>query len=117
VRLPGPAQGVRIYLKTGWTDMRKSINGLSALVDSELGHDPLSGSLFCFCNRKRDMLKLLFWERNGFCIWHKRLSKDRFPWPRTEIEALEVTSEELTSRLDGVNLFTAFQSIKYSRIA
>ena len=68
----------QIYLATGSTDMRKSINGLSILVAEQLEYDPLSGQLFCFCNRKRSIIKILYWEHNGFCLWHKRLEKDRF---------------------------------------
>ena len=60
---------VQVYLATGSTDMRKSINGLSILVAEQLDEDPLSGRLFCFCNRKRSIIKILYWDRNGFCIY------------------------------------------------
>ena len=73
--------GTRIYLAVGSTDMRKAINGLSILVEDELALDPLSGHLFAFCNRKRNMVKILYWDRNGFCLWHKRLEKHHFTWP------------------------------------
>ena len=71
------AGGVRVYLATGVTDMRKSINTLSILVAEQMDLDPLSGHLFAFCNRKRDTLKILYWDRNGFCLWHKRLEQHR----------------------------------------
>ena len=77
--------GTRIYLAVGSTDMRKAINGLSILVQDELALDPLSGHLFAFCNRKRNMVKILYWDRNGFCLWHKRLEKHHFTWPRVGI--------------------------------
>ena len=75
-----PSHHVLVYIATGVTDMRKSINGLSILVAEQLELDPLSGHLFGFCNRKQDIIKILYWERNGFFLWHKSLEKDRFHW-------------------------------------
>ena len=72
--------GLRIFLAPGYTDMRKSINGLSVLVD-EYDLDPFSGNLFAFCNRRRDKLKILYWDYNGFCLWYKRLEQHCFRWP------------------------------------
>jgi len=77
-----PDTHLKVHLALGATDMRKSINGLSLLVESHLEMDPFSGHLFVFCNRRRHMLKILYWDKNGFCLWHKRLEKDRFKWPR-----------------------------------
>jgi len=68
---------LKVFLAPGFTDMRKSINGLSILVDY-LELDPFSGNIFVFCNRRQTMLKILYWERNGFCLWHKRLERHRF---------------------------------------
>ena len=99
-----PANPVRVYIATGVTDMRKSINGLSILVADQLELDPLSGHLFGFCNRKRDIVKILYWDRNGFCLWHKRLEKDRFQWPKTEEEVLDIHGHELAWLLDGLSL-------------
>ena len=69
-----PAHPMRVYIATGTTDMRKSINGLSILVADQLELDPLSGHIFAFCNRKRDIIKILYWDRNGFCLWQNHLS-------------------------------------------
>ena len=66
----------------GETDMRKSVNGLSLIVSDMLDLDPFSGHLFVFCNRRRNILKILYWDRNGFCMWYKRLEEDRFRWSR-----------------------------------
>ena len=99
-----PSHPVRVYIATGVTDMRKSINGLSILVADQLELDPLYGHLFGFCNRKRDIVKILYWDRNGFCLWHKRLEKDRFLWPETEEDALSIHGHELTWLLDGLSL-------------
>ncbi len=69
--------GLKVYLVVGVADMRKSINGLSILVQEQLDLDPSSGHLFAFCNRRRDMAKVLYWDCNGFCLWHKRLERER----------------------------------------
>ena len=61
--------------------MRKSMDALSALVSGQLSLDPFSGHLFAFRNRRRNLVKVLYWDRNGFCLWQKRLEKDRFRWP------------------------------------
>jgi len=97
--------GLRVYLAVGVTDMRKSINGLSILVQDQLDLDPLSGHLFAFCNRRRDMVKVLYWDRNGFCLWHKRLEKERFKWPESEEEVLQVRSRNLGWLIEGLSLY------------
>ena len=110
--------GLRVFLAPGFTDMRKSINGLSILVD-DFDLDPFSGHLFVFCNRRRNMLKVLYWDRNGFCLWHKRLEEHRFDWPRSIAEIMEIESRSLDWLLDGLKLHqpTAHSSLKYSLIA
>ncbi|WP_028583879.1 IS66 family insertion sequence element accessory protein TnpB [Desulfogranum mediterraneum] len=107
---------VQVYLATGVTDMRKSINGLSMLVADQFELDPFSGQLFCFCNRRRDIVKLLYWNRNGFCLWHKRLEKDRFKWPEREEEVVSLGGRELAWLLDGlsVNQASAHRKLEYS---
>ena len=107
---------VQVYIATGITDMRKSINGLSILVEEQLELNPLSGSLFAFCNRRRDIVKILHWDRNGFCLWHKRLEKDRFQWPETEGDVLNIHGNELIWLLDGLSLEQrdAHQQLSYT---
>jgi transposase len=85
-------QAARVYLALGATDMRKQINALGALVQERLGLAPFSGALFVFCNRRRTTLKILWWDRNGFCLWMKRLERERFRWPEREAEVAEVAS-------------------------
>lgn len=113
-----PGHTVQVYIATGATDMRKSINGLSILVAEQLELDPLSGHLFCFCNRKRDIIKILYWDRNGFCLWHKRLEQDRFQWPDTEEEVLNIHAHELSWLLDGLSLeqHQAHQHVAYEYV-
>jgi len=70
-----------VYVYKQPVDMRKAINGLSVMVEGILALNPFSGHLFVFGNRKRDKVKILYWQRNGFCLWYKRLERDRFKWP------------------------------------
>jgi transposase len=113
-----PANPAQVYIATGVTDMRKSINSLSILVADQLELDPLSGHLFAFCNRKRDMVKILYWDRNGFCLFHKRLEKDRFQWPETEVGVLDIHGRELAWLLDGLTLDQrdAHQQLSYASV-
>jgi transposase len=112
------ASGVKVYLVLGRTDMRKSVNGLSILVSEHIGLDPLSGHLFVFCNGRRNILKVLYWDRNGFCLWYKRLEKEVFRWPETQQEVLEIGSRELGWLLDGLEISQhhAYASEKYDHI-
>ena len=99
-----PGSELKVYLALGHTDMRKSINGLSILVEEHLELDPFSGHLFVFCNRRQNMVKILYWDRNGFCLWHKRLEKDRFRWPESESEVMKIESRELMWLIDGLEI-------------
>jgi transposase len=96
--------GVKIYLGLGHTDMRKSINGLSILVERHLELDPFSGHLFVFCNRRHTILKILYWDRNGFCIWQKRLEKEYFKWPKTLGEPIVIDERELMWLMEGLEM-------------
>ena len=108
----------RVYLAPGGTDMRKSINGLSMLVEDELDMNPFSGSLFVFCNRRRNMIKVLYRDRNGFCIWMKRLEKHSFQWPESFEEVMEIDRRQLTWLLDGLTLHqtNAHEPLFYSTL-
>jgi len=99
-----------IYLVTGNTDMRKSINGLSLIVSDVLDMDPLNRAWFIFCNRQRDKLKILFWDTNGFWLYYRRLEKGRFKWPRVtdETEAITISQHQLNWLLSGLSLTTKY---------
>lgn len=86
-------------------DFRKGINGLAALVEAELELNPFEEALFVFRNRQLDKVKILYWERNGFCLWQKRLEKDRFHWLR-QANALvtRIDGRQLNWLLDGYDL-------------
>jgi transposase len=70
-----------IYLHREPVDFRKSINGLALIVEQEMKLAPMSTALFVFCNKNRDRVKALYWDQTGFCLWYKRLEKDKFKWP------------------------------------
>lgn len=106
----------RVYLALGSTDMRKSINGLSILVENSLEMDPFCGHLFAFCNRRRNILKILHWDRNGFCLWHKRLEKHKFKWPDLPEEIIEVGHRELGWLLEGLDLCQAHEKLSYATV-
>lgn len=91
-----------IYLYRTPCDMRKSFNGLSGLIRSELNADPLSGSLFVFCNKRRNMVKLMYWDRDGFAIWHKRLERGSFSVPSTPSAHACIDRLQLTLLLEGI---------------
>jgi transposase len=95
----------RVFLACGKTDMRKNINGLSAIVEVSFNLDPFNGSLFVFCNRNRDRLKILEWDGDGFWLYFKRLEKGRFRWPNSGEEAtMTLTGEELNILLGGARV-------------
>lgn len=93
-----------IYIAVGYTDMRKQIDGLAALVQTNFNLDPFSNSLFLFCGRNTRMMKALYWEGDGFVLLYKRLENGRFKWPRDEQEAREITSQQFRWLLEGLSI-------------
>jgi len=97
--------GKPVYLCCGCTDMRKSINGLTALVQQSFSLDPFADALFVFCNRNRDRIKILEWDGDGFWLYFKRLERGHFRWPSSDGEATMVlNSEELSCLIDSARL-------------
>lgn len=93
-----------IYFFRPFIDFRKSINGLSVIVQEQMNLDPFSNYLFVFCNKRRDKLKILYWDKTGFALWYKRLEKNKFPWPKklTE-ERIEINIKNFELFLSGIN--------------
>jgi transposase len=87
------------------------------LVEEHFRLDLFSGSLFAFCNRSRNRVKILYWDRNGFCLWLKRLEQDTFRWPETESEVLEISRSALDWLLNGLDLRQAHQRLTYSSVS
>ena len=98
-------QREQIWIYRHPVDMRKSIDGLCAIVQLEMGLNPGDESIFVFCNRARDKIKLLVWHRNGFWLLYKRLDKQRFHWPDWfSTDAITLSADQLDHLLDGYNL-------------
>jgi transposase len=108
---------MRIYLHTRPTDMRKSFDGLSGLVRSVFRADPLDGSLFLFINRRRDRIKMLWWDRDGLVLFYKRLEAGTFEMLKAEDDAatLEIDATQLAMLLGGVTLDSAKRRKRYAR--
>jgi transposase len=95
--------GLKVFLHRDAVDGRKNINGLAVLVEQVLRLDPMAGAVFAFSNRRRNRIRLLLWDRNGFWLLTKRLEQDRFKWPTTAA-VCELTTEQLHWLLEGIDL-------------
>lgn len=94
-----------IYLHVSPIDFRKSINGLLAIVEGELKMNAFTGALFLFCNKKRDKLKCLYWDKTGFAMWYKRLEKHKFKWPNEiELNHMHLSEQQLQWLLSGFDV-------------
>lgn len=112
-------QPIAVYLHAAPIDFRKQINGLSLIVQDAMTLDVFSSSLFVFMNRQHTRIKILYWDKNGFCLWMKRLEKDKFAWPKnvTGISVL-LTAQELQWLLDGFDIFQKppHKTLQYSSV-
>lgn len=110
---------VRVYLATLPCDMRRSFDGLHALVHGVLQLDAFAGHLFVFGNRRRDRVKILYWDRDGFAVWAKRLEEGTYAMPFSEVGEMrrEITAQELGALLSGIDLSQAQRRKRYRRKA
>lgn len=99
----GLPSGVRVWLATGRTDMRKGFDGLALLAQEQLRHDPHGGDLFVFRGRRGDLIKVLWHDGQGMCLFAKRLERGRFVWPATVGEAVTITPAQLGYLLEGID--------------
>ena len=107
----------QVYLHRHFVDFRKSINGLSALVEMELELPVMSGALFVFCNKGRDKLKILYWDKTGFALWYKRLEQDKFKWPiKGDMPVMNLTHEQFEWLLSGHDII-GHQAVFYPTVA
>jgi transposase len=95
---------LRIFLAAEPADMRKGCDGLAQLARDVIAVDPLAGHLFVFRNRRRDRIKILYWDRDGFALWYKRLEKGTFRFPEAKDGRVEVTPAEMAAILEGIDL-------------
>jgi transposase len=94
-----------VYLHRDPVDFRKSINGLSVIVEQSMNLTLYDSSLFVFCNKQRDKLKILYWDSSGFCLWYKRLEKEKFKWPRKDSrDVMSLNEEQLHWLLRGFDI-------------
>ncbi len=106
-----------VFIAVGITDMRKAINGLSMIVEENFDLDLFSGHLFVFCNRRRDIIKILFWAQNGFCLWQKRLEKDKFHWPESDMEVVNISGQQLSWLLAGLDIGDAHKKLYFKQVS
>lgn len=105
--------GVRVFLCTQPTDMRKSFDGLITATRAVIGQDPLSGHLFVFVNRQANFAKILYWSRGGYCLWAKRLEQGRFAIANDRGVAMSMTDTELMMWIDGIDLNKTVQRKRF----
>jgi transposase len=102
--IAGQLAGVQVWVATTPVDMRKSFDSLAEVVRSFLGRDPLSGNLFVFRNKGGQLVKILWWDRDGLAIYYKRLERGAFRWPRSTHTAVELSREQLLGLLSGLDV-------------
>lgn len=106
-----------VYLHREPVDFRKAINGLAVIVEQDMSLKLFDDAVFVFCNKRRDKLKVLYWDRTGFCLWYKRLEQDKFKWPRKQAyEVIELTTEQFAWLLRGLDILNmqAHKSREYN---
>jgi transposase len=109
---------VKIFIRPGYTDLRKASNGLTVIVHEGMKQDPFSGNVYLFCNRERTLLKAVYWDKNGFWLSQKRLEKEKFPWPQTVEAVQELSTEELEMLLAGIDFFKAlYETLYYKNVS
>lgn len=111
-------RNIDIYLAVGFTDMRKSIDGLAAIVQQRFQLNPMSKALFLFCGKRSDRLKALYWKEDGFLLLYKRLENGKYQWPRNENEVRKISEQQLRWLLEGLKIdqTKVVQKVKDKRI-
>ena len=94
----------KVYLACGYTDLRRGIDGLAGIVQEQFQMDPFQNTLFLFCGRRKDRIKGLYWEGNGFLLLYKRLENGSFQWPRNGTEARELTEQQYRWLMEGLSV-------------
>ena len=93
-----------VYIALGYTDLRRGIDGLAAIVQESFALDPFTNTLFLFCGRRKDRIKGLLWEGDGFLLLYKRLEAGSFQWPRTGEEARQLTPQQYRWLMEGLSI-------------
>jgi transposase len=108
---------VRIFIRPGGTDLRKAANGLSVIIEQQMKGGVFSGDVYLFCNQDRKLIKGIWWDRNGFWLCQKRLEEAKYPWPKTGEAVQELSGEQLTMLLDGIDFFHAHRTLYYKKVS
>lgn len=95
--------GAHIWIAAGVTDLRRGFTGLSAVAQTALQQDPFAGHVFVFRGRRGDLIKLLWWDGDGLCLFAKRLERGRFVWPQAESGTVSLTRAQLSMLLEGID--------------
>ncbi len=98
------AKADKVYIACGYTDMRRSIDGLAAIVQEKFNLNPFENSLFLFCGRKKNRIKALYWEGDGFVLLYKRLENGKYQWPQNSEEARSITPQEFRWLMEGLSI-------------
>jgi transposase len=98
-----PPTNARIWIAAGVTDLRRGFTGLSAAVQTVLSQDPFAGHVFVFRGRRGDLIKLLWWDGDGLCLFAKRLEQGKFVWPKAEAGTVSLTRAQLSMLLEGID--------------
>ena len=109
-----------VFLHREPVDMRKAINGLSEIVQSERMGELMGPHLFVFCGRKKNSIKVLYFDKSGFALWQKRLEKDKFPWPkRITDQVLNISTEQFSWLLDGFDIWKikSFEKLYFEKVS
>jgi len=108
----------KVFIYRDPIDFRKAHRGLAAIVELELGHNLFDGYLYAFTNRQRNKIKCLFWENNGFVLYYKTLSEEKFKWPKRTDELITITGEQINWLLDGYDIMqmTPHKKLNYDAI-
>mgnify|MGYP001595626752 CR=1 FL=1 len=107
----------RIYIRPGYTDMRKAISGLCIMAEQQMKLNVFEKNIFLFCGKTRRNLKVLFWDKNGFCLLQKKLEQDKYVWPKTEAEALELTHADLNLLMQGLDIWARHKELFFSSVS
>ena len=107
----------KVYLRPGFIDGRKGVNGLLDLIVNNMELNPCDSAIFLFCSKNRKLLKIIYWHKNGFWSFSKRLEKrDLWPWPKTSEEATELNEVQLNMLLQGIDFWKAHKEVHYDMV-
>jgi transposase len=118
--MKSPTYFKKVFIHREYVDMRKAINGLSQIVESAQMGILMEPHLFVFSGKARSVIKILYFDRSGFCLWQKRLEQDKFPWPKKSLDTVvTITPEQLSWLLDGYDIFKIkpFSELKYDCVS